>query len=154
MELQPKTGVELHLYLRDGRDALGELLVDDMPEETKQPEPALLDPVLLAFAPIHRMAMGVAFGTVFGGLLFLMTLALVVKGGYPIGPTLGLLGHFFFGYTVTFVGAFIGLAWGFAAGFMLGWTFAVLHNVLIWFWLVVVRSRAEMDQYGDFLDHM
>lgn len=154
MELQPKTRVELHLHLRLGRNALSELRAGHMTEEITQPEPELPEPVLLAFAPIHRLALGVAFGTVIGGLLFVMTIALVLKGGYPIGPTLGLLGHFFFGYTVTFAGAFIGLAWGFAAGFMLGWMFALLHNFLVWCWLVVIRSRAEMDQYGDFLDHM
>lgn len=148
MELQPRTRVELRVQVRLGRKALKELMTD----QATQPE--LPEPVLLAFAPMHRLGMGVAGGVVCGAGLFLMTMILVLKGGYPIGPTLGLLGHFFFGYSVTFVGAFVGLAWGFVAGFLLGWAFALLHNALIWIWLVVVRSRAEMDQYGDFLDHM
>jgi hypothetical protein len=134
--------------VRLGRRALKELMTD------QNPEPQLPEPVLLAFAPMHRLGMGVAGGVVSGAMLFVMTMILVLKGGYPIGPTLGLLGHFFFGYSVTFGGAFIGFGWGFVSGFLLGWTFAVLHNVLIWIWLVVVRSRAEMEQYGDFLDHM
>lgn len=118
--------------------------------ESPQIEPGLL----LAFAPLHRMALGVAGGVVMGGLIFFATLLLVVKGGYPVGPNLALLGQFMFGYSVTFGGAFIGFAWGFVMGFMLGWGFAVAHNVAIWVWLIVIRSRAEMDQYGDFLDHM
>ncbi len=120
-----------------------------MTEEVKLP-----DQVLLAFAPLHRSALGVATGVIGGGGLFIMTMILVAKGGYRIGPTLGLLANFFYGYTVTFPGAWIGLAWGFAAGFVFGWGVAFVHNAVIWAWLVIVRSRAEMDQYGDFLDHM
>ena len=110
--------------------------------------------LLLAFAPLHRLALGVAGGVVMGGMIFFATLFLLVKGGYPVGPNLALLGEFMIGYSVTFPGAFIGLAWGFGIGFFLGWGFAMAHNVAIWAWLVVIRSRAEMDQYGDFLDHM
>ncbi|MGH9814514.1 MAG: hypothetical protein ACRD5F_13980 [Candidatus Acidiferrales bacterium] len=116
--------------------------------------PALPEPVLLAFAPLHRMGMGMAGGVVFGGGLFLMTIALLLRGGYPIGPKLSLLSHFFSGYSVTWPGSLLGLAWGFVAGFFLGYSFALAHNLAVWLWLVVVKSRAEMDQYGDFLDHM
>jgi len=148
MELKPKTRVELHLHLRFGPEALRELR---MPEETK---PGLPEPVVLAFARLHKRGLGVAMGVAFALGLWLLTMILVVKGGYPIGPTLGLLGHYFPGYTVTFVGAFIGLFWGFIAGFLLGGSFALLHNFFVWAWLVVIRSKAEMEQYGDFLDHM
>ncbi len=109
---------------------------------------------MLAFAPFHRNALGGATGVVLGGLIFLMTLTLVIKGGYPLGPKLGLLRHFFPGYTVSFAGAWVGLAWGFSAGFLLGWGVAFIHNFTIWLWLTVVKSRAELEQYGDFLDHM
>ncbi len=148
MELLPKTRVELRVRVRLGRTALNEIMAEDEPKEQ------LPSPLLLAFAPMHRTAMGAAFGVVLGGLLFLMTLALVVKGGYPVGPTLSLLGQFFFGYTVTFPGAFVGLFWGWSVGFLLGWGFAVVRNFIVWCWLVLIRSRAEMEEYGDFLDHM
>lgn len=118
--------------------------------QSPQVEPGLL----LAFAPLHRLALGVACGTVMGGMIFLATALLLIKGGYPVGPNLALLGEFMIGYSVTIEGALIGLVWGFVIGFVLGWGFAVAHNVAIWMWLVVIRSRAEMDQYGDFLDHM
>ncbi len=121
---------------------------------TDQRQGELPEPVLLAFAPLHRLGMGMAVGTVCGGALFVMTMGLLIKGGYPVGPNLALLGNYFIGYSVTFTGAFVGLAWGFAAGFLFGYAFALLHNFLIWSWLALIRSRAEMDQYGDFLDHM
>lgn len=120
-----------------------------------EPEsPQIEHGLLLAFAPLHRLALGAACGVVMGGMIFLATVLLLVKGGYPIGPNLALLGEFMIGYSVTIGGAFIGLTWGFVIGYVLGWGFAVAHNVAIWAWLVVIRSRAEMDQYGDFLDHM
>lgn len=147
MELLPKTRVELHIRVRIGRKALDEMMVEEQQEQ-------LPSSILLAFAPIHRLAMGIAGGVVCGALLFLLTMILVVKGGYPVGPTMSLLGHFLFGYEVTFVGAFIGLAWGFGFGFVLGYGFAVVRNIAVWLWLTVIRSEAEMEQYGDFLDHI
>jgi len=122
-----------------------------MAEANREQLPA---PLVRAFAPLHRMAMGVAWGTVLGAIIFLMTAALLIKGGVRIGPTLRLLNEFFFGYSVTWPGAFIGLLWGFGVGFMLGWGFALVRNLACWVWLTVIRSRAEMEQYGDFLDHM
>lgn len=150
MELLPKTRVELRVRVRIGRTAVVEMMTHEEPK----PQEELPSPLLLAFAPVHRAAMGIAWGVVLGGFLFLLTLFLVVKGGYPIGPNLALLGEFFFGYTVTFPGAFVGLLWGFGVGFLLGWGFAVVRNVIVWSWLTLIRSRAEMDEYGDFLDHM
>jgi hypothetical protein len=147
MELLPKTRVEVYFRVRVGRDAYQELMADAA-------KPELPKPVVLAFAPIHRLALGVAFGVVLGGLVFLMTAGLLLKGGYPIGPTLALLGHYFLGYTVTWMGAVVGFFWGFLTGFILGWGFALMHNLAVWTWLTLIKSRAEMEQYGDFLDHM
>ena len=114
----------------------------------------LSEPILLAFAPLHRLGMGAAGAAVCGGTLFLMTLALLLRGGGIVGPRLRLLGHFFAGYDVTWLGSLIGLGWGLVAGFILGYGFALAHNLAVWVWLISVKSRAEMDQYGDFLDHM
>lgn len=147
MELLPKTRVELRMRVRVGPRAVEDLMVEDE-------KPGLPSAILLAFAPLHRVAMGVAVGTVLGALIFLLTVFLVIKGGYPIGPNLALLGQFFIGFTVSLPGAVIGLLWGFGTGFVLGWGFAVLRNFVVWTWLTLIRSRAEMDQYGDFLDHM
>jgi hypothetical protein len=121
-----------------------------MPEQQRKP----LSPVLLAFAPIHRTALGVASGVVLGGIIFLMTAILLIKGGPSVGPNLWLLGQYFIGYRLTWLGSLIGLAWGFGVGFVLGWGFALVHNLAVWMWLTLIRSRADMEEYGDLLDHL
>ena len=110
------------------------------------------DPILLAFAPLHRTAMGVAWGVVGGGLLAVASLVLVLRGKDIL--SLGLLAQFFWGYRISWAGVFIGLLWGFGVGFVLGYGFAFARNAAVWIWLTVIRSRAEMDQYSDFLDHL
>ncbi len=122
-----------------------------MAEETKQELP---EPVAIAFARLHKRGLGAGVGAAVGLGVWLVTMALVLKGGYPVGPNLSLLSQYFPGYTVTFAGAFVGFFWGFLTGLVLGGAFAFLHNFLIWIWLLVVRSKAEMETYGDFLDHM
>lgn len=109
--------------------------------------------IILAFAPLHRAALGFASGIVLGGLLFAATLLQTMKGMNP-DSGLGLLKQFFWGYSISLGGAFAGFLWGFVAGFALGWTFSLFRNLVIWVWLTAVRSRAEMDQYSDFLDHL
>jgi hypothetical protein len=96
--------------------------------------------------------MGVAWGVVCGGLLALATLVLVLRG--PDQLNLDLLNQFLWGYRVSVGGIFIGLIWGAGVGFALGYGFALAHNTAVWIWLTVVRSKAEMEQYSDFLDHL
>jgi len=118
-----------------------------------QEDSSLERPLLRAFAPLHKTALGMACGVVLGGLVFAVTAVSVIQGQYP-SPNLGLLGQFFWGYRISWRGAFIGLLWGWALGFVLGWGFALVRNVAVWIWLTVIRSRAEMEQYSDFLDHL
>src|SRR5271167_3968253 len=113
---------------------------------------AIESPLLRAFAPMHRTALGVACGVVGGGLLALASLVLVLRGKDIL--SLVLLAQFFPGYSVSWPGIFIGLLWGFGVGFVLGYGFAFTRNAAVWIWLTVIRSRAEMDQYSDFLDHL
>src|SRR5881409_967211 len=94
---------------------------------------------LLAFTPLHRVAMGVACGVVLGCLIFLATVVLLLKDGYPAGPNLALLSQFLFGYRVSLTGSIVGFLWGFAIGFALGWSFALLRNLALWTCLALVR---------------
>ena len=110
------------------------------------------EPLLRAFAPLHRTALGIACGVVGGGLLAIASLVLVLRGKDML--SLGLLGQFFPGYSVSWSGVLIGFLWGFGAGFALGYGFAFTRNAAVCLWLTVIRSRAEMDQYSDFLDHL
>jgi hypothetical protein len=109
-------------------------------------------PLLRAFAPLHRTAMGVAWGVVTGGLLAVATTVPVIKGNDFL--SFGLLAQFFWGYSVSWRGVFVVLLWGFGVGFVLGYAFAFIRNATVWLWLTVIRSRAEMDQYSDLLDHL
>lgn len=108
--------------------------------------------LLRAIAPLHPTAMGVAWAVVCGGLLTLATLYLMLRG--PTVLEFDLLSQFFWGYRVSVGGIFIGLLWGAGVGFVLGYGFALIRNAALWIWLTTVRSRAEMEQYSDFLDRM
>jgi hypothetical protein len=110
-------------------------------------------PLLRAFAPLHRSALGIACGVVVGGLIYAATLVLVLHGRDP-NVKLYLLNQFFWGYSVSWLGALIGFLWGWVVGFVLGYGFALVRNAAVWMWLTVIRSRAEMEQYSDFLDHL
>lgn len=81
-----------------------------------------------SFARIDAVALGIAVGTLCGLALFAATSVLLLESGEHPGTTLALLGQFLPGYTVTWPGAFIGLAEGFAVGLCLGWLFATIRN--------------------------
>jgi hypothetical protein len=146
LELHPRKGVELLIKLGVGPVSGGSWM--QMHENRVES-----DPLLLAFAPLHRSALGVASGMVLGGLLSAATLVILISGGYP-QPNLDLLAQFFWGYSVTWPGILVGFLWGFAVGFGLGWGFALVRNAVVWMWLTLIRSRAEMEHYSDFLDHL
>jgi hypothetical protein len=137
------------------RVTMAEVTDSDMGELVGGKEQVSLSPILLPFAPMLKRAMGVACGLVLGGLIWLATATVVLRfGRAPVWPNLGLLSQFFWGYRVTWLGSFIGLAWGFAIGYVFGWSFAALHNVTFRLWLALVRLRAEKEQYSNLLDRL
>jgi len=121
-----------------------------MPAQENQIVP---NPVLLAFARIDRRALGVACGAVLGGFLSGGTLILVVQRRDPAFG-LGLLGQFFWAYSVSWQGVLTGFFWGLVVGFIFGWGLALVRNATMWIWLTVIRSRAEMNEYSNLLDHL
>ena len=108
--------------------------------------------LLLVFAPIHKRAMGVAFGVLAGMVVFLATVVMILHGGS--GYPLTLLREYFFGYSVTWSGAFVGLLWGCVVGFVFGWFFAFCRNLAIALWLFIARTREELSASRDFIDHI
>lgn len=74
---------------------------------------------------LHKTALGLAAGILWGLTVFLVTLWVVAVGG---GEHLELLSKFYLGYDVSVVGAFAGLVWAFICGFVSGWIFAWLYN--------------------------
>lgn len=90
-----------------------------------------LERVILArLARLNERVYGLVAGLAAGLLIFLATNWLVLKGGRHVGPRLALLGQFFIGYRVTFIGSFIGFAYAFVCGFVVGYTVAWLYNQL------------------------
>jgi len=73
---------------------------------------------------------GIVIGLLLGIGLFLATLWLVIKGGPNPGPHLALLGQYFPGYSVSFLGALIGFAYALALGFATGFILGNLYNRL------------------------
>ncbi|HUF46346.1 MAG TPA: hypothetical protein VMM93_00960 [Vicinamibacterales bacterium] len=111
------------------------------------------DVLTYAFAPVHKAALGIAVGLVAGLAIFGITAFHVIA--HPAdGPNLGLLAQYFFGYGVTWAGAFIGFGWGLATGFVAGWFMAFVRNLVLSISLFAIRTKARMQSTADFLDHI
>ncbi|MGI9076782.1 MAG: hypothetical protein ACR2G6_05540 [Gemmatimonadaceae bacterium] len=109
--------------------------------------------LVLAFAPLHKRAFGTAVGSAAGLAFFVLTMFHVLarpRGALP----LVLLGEYFYGYSVSWMGAFIALAWGLAVGFVAGWFFAFCRNLALAVSVFISRTRGELESTRDFLDHI
>lgn len=123
-------------------------------KEAADSQEALLESVIApAFQRMDVLAFATSIGTVAGLMILLATLWLVAKGGDVVGPNLRLLGQYFIGYTVTVRGAFLAFGYAFVWGFLFGWLFAYLRNLLLAFYLYLVKRRAEMLSLRDFLEN-
>ena len=110
----------------------------------------------LAFAPIHKLALGVASAIVFGLLMLALTIiAIFLDGGDGERSLyLGLLNNYFYGYSVTPTGALVGTFWGFVVGFVAGFFAAFVRNLTVTIAVFALRTKAELSQTTDFLDHI
>ena len=98
-------------------------------------EKTLEEVVLTRLLRLNATVQGVATGIVAGLVVFIATNLLVLKGGDAVGPHLSLLGQFFIGYRVTFVGSLIGFAYALVCGFAGGYFVARIYN-----WLADLRE--------------
>ena len=127
---------------------------DEVPSDSDEAAPESTERELtLAFAPLHKRAFGVATGTAAGLSLFVATLVYAIREPTE-GMGLWLLIQYFKGYSISFVGAFIGLGWGFATGFVAGWFFAFCRNLVVAASVFLIRAKAELSETRDFLDHI
>lgn len=94
-------------------------------------EPTLEKIVMTRLIRLNAVVSGLVTGIIFGLVIFVATNWLLLKGGEPIGPHLALLGQFFLGYTVSFVGSLIGFLYGFVTGFIVGFVVAFLYNFFL-----------------------
>jgi hypothetical protein len=106
-----------------------------------------------AFAPMHKRVLGTAVGLTAAIVIFGLTAFHVIVRP-PGALSIELLSQYFYGYDVSWRGAFIGAWWGFVAGFVAGWFAAFLRNFAMAVWLVVVRAKAHLSETRDFLDHI
>jgi hypothetical protein len=84
-----------------------------------------------AILRLNGRAWGIAAGLLLGGGLFIATNILVLKGGPNVGKHLRLLGVFFPGYNVTFVGSIIGFIYAFVLGYAIGRLIGGVYNKLV-----------------------
>lgn len=114
--------------------------------------------LVLATAPIHKRAFGIAVGTALALVMFLATAVYLLRVDpeaarqQPFGP--GLLVNYFYGYSLSWTGAFVALCWGFAVGFVIGWFVAFCRNLVLAASIFAIRTRSELAATRDFLDHI
>lgn len=111
-------------------------------------EERLEDIIRIRILRLNATIAGLVLGIMAGLVVFVATNWLILKGGPMgpeggpvVGPHLSLLGQFFIGYSVTFVGSLVGLGYGFLAGFVVGYSVAYVYN-----WIVVFREGKSAGQ--------
>jgi protoporphyrinogen oxidase len=109
--------------------------------------------VIKAFSRIDKLGFATGIGTVSGLLVFLATLWLNFTGGEVIAPSIHFLNQYFFGYSVTVKGAFVGMSYSFVWGFLFGWLSAYLRNLFVAFYMYQVKRKLELLSFRDFLDN-
>jgi hypothetical protein len=107
----------------------------------------------LAFAPLHKAAFGTATGVAGALLLAGLTIIKILSPRAQDFP-LGLLSEYFAGYSATWGGVLVGGVWGFTVAFVAGWFVAFCRNLALAIVAFTYRTRAEMSQTREFLDHI
>ncbi len=124
---------------------------EDMDEEDAA---VVTNTVTKVFGKLDRFGCGLATGLTTGLALLIGTLWLAATGGDVVGPNAQLLDQFFPGYTVTPLGAVIGLAYGFCVGYMAGYVFAFLRNTILFLWVAMLHSHVERRLLRRLLDYL
>jgi hypothetical protein len=103
-----------------------------MPEKDLSTTPNTTDDRLLReVVRVNAVTMALTLGFLGGLAIFVLTILLVLKGGERVGPHLALLGQFFPGYRVTYLGSVIGFAYGFVSGFAGGFIIGWFYNYIV-----------------------
>lgn len=119
----------------------------------QQPDDTLPPALALAFAPLHKRAFGIAIGTAVGLSIAIATAAYLVRPPQG-GPGLGLLVNYFKWYSVSWSGVLVGFFWGFVVGSVAGWFVAFCRNLVIAVSIFVIRTKSQLAEQRDFLDHI
>jgi hypothetical protein len=116
-------------------------------------EEAILPSLMHAFAPLHKSAFGVACGVAGAVLIAALTIARLLLPSAQAFP-LYLLHEYFAGYSLSWTGVIVGALWAFAVAFVAGWFAAFCRNLVLAVAAFIVRTRAELAETRDFLDHI
>lgn len=116
-------------------------------------EEMLMPALQLAFAPLHKAAFGTATGVAGALLMAVLTTVKLLSPRAEAFP-LGLLNQYFAGYTVSWGGLIVGCVWGFTVAFVAGWFVAFCRNLALAIVAFNYRTRAELAQTREFLDHI
>jgi hypothetical protein len=116
-------------------------------------EERILPALELAFAPLHKAAFGIATG-VAGALGMMLLTAFVHLVPRAQDFPLELLSTYFAGYDVSWGGVLVGGMWGFVVCFVAGWFVAFCRNMALAITAFSIRTRAELQETREFLDHI
>lgn len=116
-------------------------------------EERILPALELAFAPLHKAAFGIATG-VAGALGMMLLTAFVHLVPRAQDFPLELLSAYFAGYDVSWGGVLVGGMWGFVVCFVAGWFVAFCRNMALAITAFSIRTRAELQETREFLDHI
>ncbi len=108
---------------------MAEILDFQEPEPKDDQADAAL--VMSLFARMDHLGMALAFGVAVGITFCLATAILLIKGGSAdavVGYNLGTVSAFLPGYSVSWIGSLVGLAYGVLGGMVFGFGFALLWN--------------------------
>ena len=75
---------------------------------------------------LRKRALGLSLGVVWGLAVFVVTILATMRGQ---GGTLSGLNGYYRGFSVSYVGALVGLVWGFANGFVAGVLIAWFYDL-------------------------
>ena len=115
--------------------------VNELPDRELAELEAVLGEV---FHKLDGVSLGGAVGATAGVFLGLVTLFLVLKGGDDVGANLRLLAQYFPGFTVSYPGSLLSVAYGLIGGFAAGWSFALVRNTTLFLSIVVLNRRAQL----------
>jgi len=94
-------------------------------------QPRRQDEISETLARIRADALALVCAVIGGAGIFAMTVWLVIKDGPQAGKHLQLLSNYFVGYSVTWLGAFVGLLYGAFTGGVIGWAIARIYNAVV-----------------------
>ena len=97
-------------------------------EEFEELAPIDKNPISKHVLRLQLHISGITFGLFFAAMLFLATAWLLIKGGENVGTHLTLLHYYCPGYSITWLGSFIGMLYGLFYGYLFGFAIAYVYN--------------------------